>query len=63
MKRKPDEKPKKVLITFEAELNPTRCCECTFGGTCPYVCSFANKLDCGKYDLGSIKLVEVKDAE
>ena len=34
-KKKEDPKPKKVLITFEVEEDPTNCCECIFGGTCP----------------------------
>lgn len=62
-KKKVEAKPKKVQILFEAEVNPTKCCECLFGGTCPYSCAFAGKLDCATYDLGSIKVVEIKTVE
>lgn len=57
------EKVKKVRVTFEVEERHTRCCECLFGGTCPYVCAFLEKLDCAKYNLGSMRLVEIKDVE
>lgn len=39
------------------------CCECVFGGTCPYACAFSGKLDCAKYNLGTLRLVEIKDVE
>ena len=57
--------PQKVRLVFEAEINPTKCCECVFGGTCPYVCAFANKLDCKTYDLSTLKFIgeEVKEEE
>lgn len=54
---------KKKLIVFEVEENQTKCCECLFGGVCPYACAFSGKLDCAKYDLGSIRLIEIKDVE
>lgn len=57
------EKVKKVRVTFEVEERHTGCCECLFGGTCPYACAFSGKLDCAKYNLGSMKLVEIKDVE
>ena len=62
-KKKADNKPKKVRIVFEVDMNQTKCCECLFGATCPYACAWSGKLDCAKYDLGSLKLVEVKDVE
>ena len=54
---------KKKRIVFEVEERPTNCCECLFGGTCPYACAFSGKLDCAKYNLGTLRLVEVKDVE
>lgn len=54
---------KKKLVVFEVEEQPTKCCECLFGGFCPYSCAFSGKLDCAKYDLGSIRLVEIKEME
>ena len=54
---------KKKQIIFEVEERPTGCCECVFGGSCPYECAFAKKLDCAKYNLGTLKLIEVKDVE
>ena len=54
---------KKKLIVFEVEENQTKCCECLFGGVCPYACAFSGKLNCAKYDLGSIRLIEIKDVE
>lgn len=54
---------KKKRIVFEVEERPTNCCECVFGGTCPYACEFSGKLDCAKYNLGTLRLIEVKDAE
>lgn len=54
---------KKKLIVFEVEERPTGCCECVFGGNCPYECDFSKKLDCAKYNLGTLRLIEVKDAE
>ena len=48
---------------FEVEEHPTKCCECLFGGTCPYACAFSGKLDCARYNLGTLKLVGVKDIE
>ena len=59
-KKKEDPKPRKVLITLEVEENQTKCCECLFGATCPYACSFAAMLDCAKYDLSSVKLKSIK---
>ena len=59
-KKKEDQKPRKVLITFEVEESQTHCCECLFGATCPYTCSIAGKLDCAKYDLATLELKEVK---
>ena len=54
---------KKTRIVFEVEERPTNCCECLFGGTCPYACAFLGELDCAKYNLATLKLVEVKDME
>ena len=54
---------KKKRIVFEVEERPTNCCECLFGGTCPYACAFSGKLDCAKYHLGTLKLIELKDVE
>lgn len=54
---------KKKRIVFEVEERQTNCCECLFGGTCPYACAFSGKLDCAKYNLGTLRLVEVKDVE
>lgn len=54
---------KKKRIVFEVEERPTNCCECAFGGTCPYACAFSGKLDCAKYNLGTLRLVEIKDVE
>ena len=54
---------KKKRIVFEVEERPTNCCECLFGGTCPYACAFSGKLDCAKYNLGTLRIVEVKDVE
>lgn len=63
MKRKKEEqKPGKVQVTFEVEESQTHCCECLFGGTCPYACGFASLLDCAKYNLSTLKLVSVKPA-
>lgn len=58
--KKKDDKPKKVIITFEAEESPTKCCECTFGGICPYTCYFSNKIDCSKINLATLELKEIK---
>lgn len=64
MRRKKDQpKPKKVLITFEVEENQTKCCECLFGGVCPYACGFVGKLDCSKYDLSTIELKDIRPSE
>lgn len=57
--KKEDPKPRKVLITFEVEESQTHCCECLFGGTCPYVCSLAGKLDCAIYNLATLELKEI----
>lgn len=54
---------KKKRVVFEIEERPTGCCECVFGGACPYECAFAKKLDCAKYNLGTLKLIEIKDVE
>lgn len=54
---------KKKRVIFEVEEGPTRCCECLFGGTCPYACAFPGKLDCAKYNLGTLRLIEVNDVE
>lgn len=54
---------KKVQVVFEVEERPTNCCECVFGGSCPYACAFSGKLDCAKYNLGTLRLVEIKDVE
>lgn len=62
-KKKKQPEIKKKLIVFEVEENQTKCCECLFGGVCPYACAFYGKLDCAKYDLGSIRLIEIKDVE
>ena len=64
MRRKIDQpKPRKVLITFEVEENQTKCCECLFGGVCPYACGFAGKLDCSIYDLSTIELKDIRPSE
>ena len=55
-----DQKPRKVQIVFEVEENQTKCCECLFGHVCPYACAFGDKLDCAKYDLGTLELKEIK---
>lgn len=62
-KKRFETKVKKVQIVFEVEEHPTKCCECLFGGTCPYACAFSGKLDCARYNLGTLKLVGVKDIE
>lgn len=54
------ENVKKVKVVFEVEERQTNCCECLFGGSCPYACAFSQKLDCSKYNLRTLKLVEVK---
>ena len=54
---------RKKRIVFEVEERPTGCCECVFGGNCPYECAIAKKLDCAKYNLGTLKLIEIKDLE
>jgi hypothetical protein len=54
---------KKKRVVFEIEERPTGCCECVFGGSCPYECDFAKKLDCAKYNLATLKLIEIKDVE
>ena len=59
-KKKEDPKPRKILITFEVEENQTNCCECLFGETCPYTCTFADKLDCAKYDLSTLQLKSIE---
>ena len=64
MKKKKEEvKPRKVRIVFEAEENHTNCCECLFGGTCPYVCGFSGKLDCSKLNLSTLELVSIVPVE
>lgn len=62
-KKKETPEPRKVQIVLEVEENQTRCCECLFGGTCPYACAFAGKLDCAKYDLSSIVLKSIEPIE
>jgi hypothetical protein len=62
-KKKEDPKPRKILITFEVEENQTNCCECLFGGTCPYTCAFADKLDCAKYNLATLQLKSIEPIE
>ena len=59
-KKKEDPKPRKVLITVEVEEKQTNCCECLFGATCPYACSFAAVLDCAKYDLSTVQLKSIE---
>jgi hypothetical protein len=54
---------KKKRIVFEVDEKQTNCCECIFGGICPYECAIAKKLDCAKYNLGTLKLIEIKDVE
>lgn len=54
---------KKKRIVFEVEERQTGCCECVFGGTCPFACAFSGKLDCAKYNLDTLRIVEVKDVE
>lgn len=48
----------KAQIIFEVEEGQTNCCECVFGGTCPYACAFANLLDCSKLNLKTLKVVK-----
>lgn len=62
-KKKEDPKPRKVILTFEVEESQTRCCECLFGATCPYACAFADKVDCARYDLATLKLISVEPKE
>ena len=62
-KKRFEPKVKKKRIVFEVEEHPTKCCECLFGGTCPYECAFSGKLDCAKYNLGTLKLIEIKEVE
>ena len=62
-KEKEDPKPRKVKITFEVEESQTRYCECLFGATCPYVCPIADKLDCAKYNLATLELLNVEPVE
>ena len=59
-KKKEDHKPRKLLITFEVEESQTECCECLFGGVCPYACGFANMIDCAKYNLKTIELKSIE---
>lgn len=61
MRKKKERTIKKVQIVLEVEERPTKCCECVFGGKCPYACAFAGKLDCAKYDLGSVVLKEIRN--
>jgi hypothetical protein len=64
MRKKTIEQPiKKKRIVFEVDETQTNCCECVFGGTCPYACAFSEKLDCAKYNLGTLRLIEIKDVE
>lgn len=64
MRKKTIEQPiKKKRIVFEVDETQTNCCECVFGGTCPYACAFLEKLDCAKYNLATLKLIEIKDVE
>ena len=59
-KKKEDPKPRKMLITFEVEEKQTNCCECLFGETCPYTCTFADKLDCTLYDFSTLQLKSIE---
>ena len=58
-KKKEVPKPRKVKITFEVEESQTRCCKCLFGATCP----IAAKLDCAKYNLATLELLNVEPVE
>ena len=60
-KKKEEPEPRKVQIVLEVEESQTHCCECLFGGTCPYACAFAGKLDCSKYNLATLELKEIKE--
>lgn len=60
-KKKEIPKPKRVQIVLEVDEKSTKCCECVFGHVCPYACVFTGKLDCAKYDLGSVVLKEIKE--
>ena len=62
-KKKEEPKPRKAKITFEVEESQTRCCECLFGATCPYACPIADKLDCAKYNLATLELLNVEPVE
>lgn len=62
-KKKEAPKPRKVKITFEVEESQTRCCKCLFGATCPYACPIAAKLDCAKYNLATLELLNVEPVE
>lgn len=62
-KKRFETKVKKVRVVFEVEERPTGCCECVFGGSCPYQCAFAEKLECTKYNLSTLRLIDVKDVE
>lgn len=64
-KKKEEPKPRKVQIIFEVEESQTKCCECTFGGICPYACAFPKLLDCSKYDLSTltVKSITPQDLE
>ena len=62
-KKKEEPKPRKVKITFEVEESQTQCCECIFGGLCPYACSFSQLLDCTKYNLATLELKSVEPVE
>lgn len=62
-KKKEEPKPRKMKITFEVEESQTNCCECLFGGICPYVCFFSNKLDCARYNLSTLELKSIEPIE
>lgn len=62
-KKKEDPKPRKVVLTFEVEESQTKCCECLFGATCPYSCTFADKVDCARYNLATLELISVEPKE
>lgn len=62
-KKKEEPKPRKMKITFEVEESQTNCCECLFGGTCPYACAFSSKLDCARYNLSTLELKSIEPME
>ena len=62
-KKKEEPKPRKVQIVLEVEESQTHCCECLFGGTCPYACALAGKLDFAKYNLSTLEVKDIKPIE